>query len=324
MWKCAGACALWHVGAVCVKVGRLTVAAAATWYTGLLSVARSTRPPLRGVRAFGVRATSGCEMRLSWELALRGFQRVAAYRSAAVAGAITNTFFGLLRAYVFIALYETRPQVGSYDLRDALTFTFLTQGMAALVEIFSWWRIAETVRTGQVATDLMRPFDYELSWLAQDYGRAAFQLVFRSVPPFLVGAALFGMVLPPDLVHWLALAPSLVLAVAISFAWRFCLNLSAFWLLDYRGVAGLASIVVLLLSGFLVPIAMFPDGVRTVVYLLPFASFVAVPIDIFLGKASGWDLAALLALQAFWAVTMLLVGRLVLHAARRKLIIQGG
>jgi ABC-2 type transport system permease protein len=148
--------------------------------------------------------------------------------------------------------------------------------------------------------------------------------VFRAVPPFLVGAAVFGMLLPPDIWHWLALAPSLALAVTISFAWRFCLNLSAFWLLDYRGVAGLAGIVVLLLSGFIVPIALFPDGLRAVLYLLPFASFVAVPIDIFLGKASGWELVALLVLQAFWAVTMLLLGRLVLNAALRKLVVQGG
>jgi ABC-2 type transport system permease protein len=263
-------------------------------------------------------------MRLYWELALRGFQRAAAYRSAALAGAITNTFFGLLRAYVFIALFQTRTEVGGYDLDDTLTFTFLTQGMAALVEMWAWWRIAETVRTGQIATDLTRPFDYEFYWLAQDFGRAGFQFLFRSVPPFLVGAAIFGMVLPPTVWHWLALAPSLVLAVTISFAWRFMLNLTAFWLLDYRGVAGLAGLVALLLSGFLVPVAMFPDRVRTAVYLTPFASFVAVPIDIFLGKASGIGLIAALGLQLFWAVTMLLLGRLVLNAALRKLVVQGG
>src|SRR5688572_11030379 len=136
---------------------------------------RFTRPPVWGVRAFGVRVARSIAMRLYWELAVRGFQRTAAYRTAAVSGAITNTFFGFLRAYVFIALFEARPDAGGYTLQDALTFTFLTQGMAALTEVFSWWRIAETVQTGQVATDLSRPFDYQYYWLAQDYGRALFQ-----------------------------------------------------------------------------------------------------------------------------------------------------
>lgn len=263
-------------------------------------------------------------MRLYWELAVRGFQRAAAYRTAAISGAITNTFFGFLRAYVFIALYEVRPDAGGYSLQDALTFTFLTQGMAALIEMWSWWRIAETVQTGQIATDLSRPFDYEFYWLAQDYGRALFQFFLRSVPPFVVGMIAFGAALPPDAILWLALVPSLVLAVTVSFAWRFCLNLTAFWLLDYRGVAGMSNLVAILLSGFMVPIAMFPDSIRTVVYVLPFASMVAIPIDVFLGKLRGEELAAALVLQAFWAVAMLWFGRLVLAAALRKLVVQGG
>ena len=263
-------------------------------------------------------------MRLYWELAVRGFHRAAAYRGAVLSGAATNTFFGFLRAYVFIALYQARPDAGGYDLEDALTFTFLTQGMAALIEMWSWWRIAETVRTGEVATDLYRPYDFELYWLAQDWGRALFQLFFRSVPPFVVGMIAFDLRLPPDAVHWLALVPGFFLAVTVSFAWRFCLNLTAFWLLDYRGVAGLSNLVAILLSGFLVPVAMFPDALREIVYLLPFAAMVAIPIDIFLGKASGVDLIGALALQAFWAVAGLLVGRLVLAAALRKLVVQGG
>lgn len=263
-------------------------------------------------------------MRLYWELSVRGFQRAAAYRSAALSGAITNTFFGFLRAYVFIALFQTRPDAGGYDLQDTLTFTFVTQGMAALIELWSWWRIAETVKSGAVATDLMRPYDYELYWLSQDLGRALFQFLFRSVPPFVVGMAAFGARLPPDALHWLALVPSLAMAVAVSFAWRFCLNLTAFWLGDYRGVAGMGNLVVILLSGFVVPLAMFPESVRGAVYLLPFASMVAIPIDIFLGKLSGIDLMAALLLQAGWVAGGLALCRLVLASALRKLVVQGG
>jgi ABC-2 type transport system permease protein len=263
-------------------------------------------------------------MRLYWELAVRGFRQAAAYRTAAISGAITNTFFGFLRAYVFIALYQSRPDAGGYSLEDALTFTFLTQGMAALIEIWGWWRIADTVQTGQIATDLSRPCDYELYWLAQDYGRAVFQFFMRSVPPFIVGMIAFGAELPPEPALWLAIIPSLFLAVTVSFAWRFCLNLTAFWLLDYRGVAGISNLLAILLSGFTVPVAMFPDAVREVVYVLPFASMVAIPIDVFLGKYSGPDLAAALALQLFWAVTALAIGRLMLAAALRKLVVQGG
>lgn len=265
-------------------------------------------------------------MRLYWELARCGFRRTAIYRSAALSGAITNTFFGFLRAYLFIALYQGQDQgsVAGYTLSDALAFTFITQGMAALIGLWAWWPIAETVQTGQVATDLSRPYDYQLAWLAQDYGRALFQFGARSVPPFAVGMLAFGVTLPLDALAWLAAVPSVVLAIAVSFGWRFILNLTTFWLVDHRGVAGISLLMSVLFSGFLIPLAMWPDGLREVVGLLPFASMVAIPIDVFLGKLRGSDLLAALALQAFWVVAMLALGRLVLAGALRKLVVQGG
>ena len=278
-----------------------------------------------GGRAFGVALCVGeGDMRLYWELAVLGFGRTAMYRSAAISGAITNTFFGFLRAYVFIAAYGLRPTAGGYSLADTLTFTFITQGMAALVELWAWWKIAETVQTGQIASDLSRPFDFQLYWLAQDYGRALHQFALRSVPPFLLGMVVFGLRLPPDLLHWLALVPSVLLAITLSFAFRFILNLTTFWIIDHRGVAALSSIFLMILSGFMIPLALFPDEVKSTLYVLPFASIVAIPIDVFLGKLDGVELIGALALQAFWTVIWLGIGRLVLAAGLQKLVIQGG
>jgi ABC-2 type transport system permease protein len=51
---------------------------------------------------------------------------------------------------------------------------------------------------------------------------------------------------------------------------------------------------------------------------------IQVPIDVFLGKRTGLDLLSALALQAFWALALLGLGRLVLAAGERKLVVQGG
>jgi ABC-2 type transport system permease protein len=263
-------------------------------------------------------------VRLYWELVWLGFRRTAAYRTAAISGAITNTFFGFLRAYVFIALYQNRSDAGGYLLEDALAFAFITQGLAALIALWAWWPIAETIQTGDVAIDLSRPYDYMFAWLAQDYGRAIYQFGMRTVPPTVVGMIAFGFALPTDPVRWMMLLPSLLLAIAISFGWRFCLNLTTFWLLDYRGIGGLSLLAGFLFSGFVVPIAMWPDGLREVVAALPFAAMVAIPVDILLGKVQGADLVAALGLQVFWAVALLGAGKLMLSAAMRKLVIQGG
>lgn len=263
-------------------------------------------------------------MRLYWELARTGYRRTAIYRTAAISGAVTNTFFGFLRASMFIALYQTRGNVGGYTLPDVLAYTFITQGMAALIGLWGWWQIAETVQDGRVASDLSRPYDYQFAWLAQDYGRALYQFVARSMPPFIVGMIFFDITLPTDPMAWIGMVPAIILAIGVSFGWRFCLNLTTFWLTDHRGINGIAMTIGVLFSGFLVPIAMWPDGLREIGYLSPFAAMVAIPIDVFLGKVHGIDLLAALALQLFWLIALLALGRLMLSAALHKLVVQGG
>jgi ABC-2 type transport system permease protein len=77
-------------------------------------------------------------------------------------------------------------------------------------------------------------------------------------------------------------------------------------------------------SGQVVPIAFFPDWLVVIAWALPFAAMVQAPIEVWLGHAEGLELVGLLALQAFWAGVLLLLGRTVFAAGLRKLVIQGG
>jgi ABC-2 type transport system permease protein len=114
------------------------------------------------------------------------------------------------------------------------------------------------------------------------------------------------------------------LAVVVSFGLRFMVNLSAFWIIDVRGVHALGAAVWTGLSGFVIPIAFFPEAARKVLYALPFVAMVEMPINVFLERAQGAELAATLAVQATWAVVLLACGRLMLARATRKLVLQGG
>ncbi len=263
-------------------------------------------------------------MRLYWEVARRGYHRFATYRAATIAGVLTNSAFGFLRAYVLLALFTSRTVVGGYDRSDAVTYVFLGQGLLAAISLWGWWEVALAIRSGDIITQLSRPFDLQGYWLAQDLGRALYHSVFRGIPPFILGALVFDLRFPDSPLVWLAFALSVVLAVCVSFALRFIINLLAFWLFDYKGVGALATGVWTFLSGFAVPIAFFPGTLRTVAEWLPFRAFLQIPIDIFLGKQSSLELVGVLALQLFWAVVLLGLGRLVLAAALRRVVIQGG
>lgn len=265
-------------------------------------------------------------MRLYFELARRGYRRYSAYPAATVAGLFTNIIFGFLIAYILLAVYEQADVIGGYDVRDAIAYVWISQGLMSVVGIFGagWYELARRVQTGDVATDLQRPLDVQRAELTQDVGRAGYQAIWRAVPQFLLGALLFEITLPQDAGRWLLFSVSVGLAVLVGFGVRFLVNLCSFWLLDYRGPVIFAIGVNLVLSGAIMPLVFFPGALATLTRLTPFASMLQAPVDIYVGRPLGGSAAAVLALQASWALALYAAGRLVLTAGTRKLVIQGG
>ncbi len=61
-------------------------------------------------------------MRLSFELARRGYRGHADYPGATYAGLFTNIVFGFLISYILLAVFEQEDVIGGYDVRDALAY----------------------------------------------------------------------------------------------------------------------------------------------------------------------------------------------------------
>jgi ABC-2 type transport system permease protein len=263
-------------------------------------------------------------VRLDWELAKRGYRRYAAYPAATWAGILTNTVFGFILAYVFLAMYDTRDDIGGYNAADTLTYVWLTQAMLAAVGIFGSADFAERIRRGDVATDLIRPVHPLRAGLAFDYGRALYHTLFRGLPPFVIGAFVFDLTAPSDPVVWVVFLVSVALAVAVSFAFRFLYNLSAFWLLEYRGPMRIAIGLAAFFSGFIIPVSFFPQWLQTLAYATPFPSMLQLPVDVFVGQTVGAELVTTLAMQAGWALALCTVCYAVFSRGSRKLVVQGG
>jgi ABC-2 type transport system permease protein len=266
----------------------------------------------------------GDDVRLYYEVAKRAFARQSAYRAANLAGLATNSFFGAMRTYLFIALYAGSGVIAGWTVDDAVNYVWIAQAIIMPVYMWGWQEIALTIRSGDVISDLSKPFDYYSFWLAQDAGRAVYHTLFRAIPTLAVGVVLFDVRLTTEPGLWLAFLVSLVGAFWISFGLRFLSNIACFWLLDYRATIIAMMFANTFFSGQLVPLNYWPEWARELVIWLPFAGMVQAPTEVLLGKALGVELAALLALQFGWGVALLLVGRVVMASAVRKVVVQGG
>lgn len=262
-------------------------------------------------------------LRLYYEIALRSFRRAATYRRAYVAGLLTNAFFAAVRCFIFIAVYRAGGTVGRFTLADALSYTWVTQSLISIGAGWVSWDLMLTIRSGDVITDLSRPWNFLGYWFSRAMGERGFNLLLRGSLTYLFGVILFGLQLP-SLQATLIFIPAIILAIVISFAYSFLVNLTAFWLIDHTGVALLANTMLTFFSGFLMPLAFFPAPLAAVARVLPFQAITALPTELLLGHITSVDWLPTIALQTFWAVVMLACCVLALRAAMHKVVIQGG
>lgn len=262
-------------------------------------------------------------MRLYYEIAVRSYRRAAIYRGAYIWGMITNVFFGALNTFVYRAVFAAGGTMGGFTVEDAVTYTWTTQ---ALISIGGAWMsgdIMRTIRSGEVVTDLSRPWNFYGYWLSRTTGERIYNLLVRASLTYVIGIFLFGARIPSP-GNLLAFLAALLLAMLVSFSVSFIVNLTAFWLVDASGPMLIANITMMFFSGFLLPLSFFPPVLEAIARVLPFQAITALPAEMFLGKIAGGELAGALLLQLFWAVLLGWISILVLGAAMRKVIIQGG
>ena len=247
------------------------------------------------------------------------FRRQSTYRGAMVAGTFTNFVWGFLLASVLRSVIGT-GNVGGLTRTTATSFTFLAQGLIATARMFGDSTLVASVRSGDVATELQRPWDWSAYRLSSDLGQSLFSTLTRGASIVVAGWVVYRLPLPA-LPNVLGLGACAVLSAALASRLWTMAGLASFWLVDGTGVVQMVVGAATFGAGLIVPLQIFGDAVRHVLYLLPFAGLVQGPIDVFLGLRS---VTAVLSLQVVWIVLLEVALRIELGAATKKLEVQGG
>ncbi|MES3027238.1 MAG: ABC transporter permease [Pseudomonadota bacterium] len=263
------------------------------------------------------------------------FQLMLQYRAAALAGFATQCWWGGIKVMVYAAFFAASPAAAAdapITLSQAITYTWLAQAFLTLAPWSGDPEISEAVRSGGVGYDRLRPLDTYTWWYvraaawmtARALPRAGLMLLTAGVALPLLGLEAWSWRPPADGVQAGLFAVSMILVVLLSSAFVMLLNITAVATMDERGVNTLVASVLILLSGNLLPLSLFPDWAQTFLFLQPFAGFIDIPFRIYFGGLTGREAFAGLGLQVFWTVVFLIIGRTWMSAQMQRLQMQGG
>ena len=263
------------------------------------------------------------------------FMQMLQYRTAALAGFATQCWWGGIKVMVFAAFYSGSAIAGAaspMSLAQAISYTWLAQGLLVLLPWLGDPEVAQAVRTGAVAYDRLRPVDAYALWFARSAGwiaarllpRMALMAAFAAVALPLAGFGEWAWQLPANAMAGLAFLLSVGLALLLSTAMVMLLNVAATAALNERGISAVATPVVIVFSGNLLPLALLPDAWQTALLVQPLAGLFDIPARLYFGQLSGWHAMGALGLQCFWIAALVAFGRLVMGRTMRSLQVQGG
>lgn len=252
------------------------------------------------------------------------FRMLLQYRAAAFAGFVTQLFWGLIRVMIFSAFYRSSnaPQPMTYE--EVETYIWLGQAMLMILPWNVDAEIKQMMRTGSVAYELLRPLDLYLLWFSRALAWRTAPTLLRSIPLFAVAAFFFGLQFPANLTAAAGWMLATLLAILLSSAISTLQNLSLLWTIAGEGVAYLSFAAVMIFSGMMIPLPLFPDWAQAAIKLLPFRGLCDVPFRIYAGHIPPSEYWRELALQSAWIVGLIILGRWVLSRGMRRLVVQGG
>ena len=185
-------------------------------------------------------------------------------------------------------------------------------------------RIGQRIRMGLIATDLLRPVDFQMAQLAQGLSDGVFN-VSLVLPIYVITLLFWGhSALPHGPAALAAFLVSVVLSFVILFAVSFIFVQASFITYSGYGVFVARNALQQTLSGVSAPLILFPPALRAVSEWLPFRHTIHTPISIYLGWLRGAEVWRALGAQLAWAVGLLVLGRFLLGRALRRFEIQGG
>jgi ABC-2 type transport system permease protein len=101
-------------------------------------------------------------------------------------------------------------------------------------------------------------------------------------------------------------------------------HVSLLWTISGEGLARVLPAFVMIFSGMVVPLPLFPDWAQPILNVLPFRGIADVPYRIYSGHIPVDESGGAILLSVVWALVLIAVGRLILARGYRRIVVHGG
>ena len=232
------------------------------------------------------------------------------YRAQLVIWILTG-LFPLLMMAVWITISQENPQgtVGNFDQTAFISYYLAVTVIRRLCGVWIIWDLDEDIRMGMLSAKLLRPIDPGHNYFAMSLTDKPVEMAFV-LPPILLAMWWFGAEYDLSAVNVFLVSLTIFGAICIEFCVSMLIGALGFWITQVLSLIQVWFYLRAFFSGWIIPLALFPDSFQAFLFYMPFRYTLSLPIEILMGQLSGPDIMNGLALQWGWVVLFFIGYRL--------------
>ena len=239
-----------------------------------------------------------------------GLAEAIAYRAEMLVWVLSTTM-PFVMWVMWSAVAELAPVIGQSGKPyspAAFSAYFLSAFIVRqLVSSWASWEMNFEVRQGTLSMRLLRPIHPVISY-AMGHIAALPLRVFVSLP--VACALAFSSAareLPGDWRIWALMVPCLVGAWLVAFLSNIMVGTLCFFMESSLKVMEVWLACLMVFSGYLIPLDLFPPALRAVVEVLPFRYQIGLPVELMTGRYGVDEAVRLISIQWAWAAALLVI-----------------
>ena len=225
-------------------------------------------------------------------------------------------------AFIWKSLAAQGADLGDMPIEKLLTYSLMASVLRQQLEIVS--PATSALWEGSIVDRYTRPVSVITTLAAETVGRWWIPVFLFYSLPLMLFSPLFGInPLPQSLAAEGIFLISLFFSILIGFALDLIFASAAIRMKNGCWAAvQIRETISSLVSGALIPFALFPWGIGTVLAYLPLGSVANAPLTIYTGAAE--HPGKLILLQIFWAAVLWAAALKLFHKSEERMISYGG
>jgi ABC-2 type transport system permease protein len=256
------------------------------------------------------------------------FMLLIQYRVAAIAGICTQFLFGFVRVMIIAAFYASTTATAPMSYGQSVTYIWISQALLGMLPWNGDAEIQEMISSGNVAYELCRPLDLYNHWFCRAFALRTAPTLLRAIPLFVVTLFFlpqkYSMQPPNSFASFAAWILVTFGALMLSCSITNLLNISMLWTVSGDGIKRLLPSVVMIFSGMIVPLPLFPNWMQQILRLLPFSGLVDTPMRFYLGHIKPSSIVPFFFHQITWTCILILYGKWLISRGLKRVEVQGG